>query len=202
VRSGPGRSDGPARDVDRTAVVRTGVSSVAAAGARTFPRGSPHSGHGYWRARQPKNAAPKLRHAEVDGQDEVDVSGRSAPGTVPSSRRLGDAEPSAGSPHRVPCRRYRGLRSLAAADADAIVTLNVTDFESRVLRDAGVDILTPGALVGRLLDEVPDVVTRAARHMADRWTNPPRTSDEIAELLAAHPTMAAPMAVMRKHLGG
>jgi hypothetical protein len=82
------------------------------------------------------------------------------------------------------------------------VTLNVTDFESRVLRDAGVDILTPGALVGRLLDEVPDVVTRAARHMADRWTNPPRTSDEIAELLAAHPTMAAPMAVMRKHLGG
>jgi predicted nucleic acid-binding protein len=40
-----------------------------------------------------------------------------------------------------------------AADAQAIVTLNVADFESRVLRDVGVAILTPGALVGRVLDE-------------------------------------------------
>jgi hypothetical protein len=40
------------------------------------------------------------------------------------------------------------------------VTLNVTDFECRVLDDAGVEILTPGALVGRLLDEFPNVVAR------------------------------------------
>ncbi len=32
-----------------------------------------------------------------------------------------------------------------AADADAIVTLDVADLESRVLRDASVEILTPGA---------------------------------------------------------
>jgi predicted nucleic acid-binding protein len=40
-----------------------------------------------------------------------------------------------------------------AARADAIVTLNVTDFESQVLGNAGVEVLTPGALVGRLLDD-------------------------------------------------
>lgn len=80
------------------------------------------------------------------------------------------------------------------------MTLNVADFESRALRDAGVDIVTPGAFVRRLLDEVPDVVARALGHIADRWTNPPMTAIEIAELLAAHPTMAAPMAVLRERL--
>lgn len=89
--------------------------------------------------------------------------------------------------------------SALAAGAQAIVTLNVADFESRVL-DAGVAILTPGALVGRVLDEFPEIVARAVGHMADRWINPPRTAIEIAELLAAHPTMATPMAALRERL--
>jgi hypothetical protein len=89
-----------------------------------------------------------------------------------------------------------------AADADAIVTLNAADFVSRVLDDAGVEILTPGALVGRVLNEFPDVVALAVGHIADRWTNPPWTAGEITELLAAHPTMAAPMAALQEHLEG
>jgi hypothetical protein len=36
--------------------------------------------------------------------------------------------------------------------------------------------------------------------MADRWINPPRTAIDIAELLAAHPTMATPMAALRERL--
>lgn len=99
-----------------------------------------------------------------------------------------------------PKDRHVGATALAA-DADAIVTLNVTDFESRVLRDAGVDILTPGVLAGRLLEDLPDVVALAVGHIAARWTNPPRTATELTELLAAHPTMAAPMAALRKQLG-
>jgi predicted nucleic acid-binding protein len=87
-----------------------------------------------------------------------------------------------------------------AADADAIVTLNVADFESRVLSEASVEILTPGALVGRILDEFPDVVADAVDHIADRWTNPSMTAREITELLAAHPTMKAPMAALRERV--
>lgn len=87
-----------------------------------------------------------------------------------------------------------------ATGANAIVTLNVADFESCVLHEAGVDILTPGVLVGRLLDQFPDVVAGAVGHMAARWTNPMRTPIEITELLAAHPTMAAPMAALRERL--
>jgi predicted nucleic acid-binding protein len=98
-----------------------------------------------------------------------------------------------------PKDRHVGATALAAS-AQAIVTINVADFESRVLRNAGVDIVTPGALVGRLLDEFPDVIARAVDHMADRWTNPPRTAIEITELLAAHPTMAAPMTALRERL--
>ena len=78
--------------------------------------------------------------------------------------------------------------------------LNLTDFESQVLGNAGVEVLTPGALVGRLLDDLPEVVVRAVRHIADRWTNPPRTAVDVTELLAAHPTMAAPMAILREQL--
>jgi hypothetical protein len=87
-----------------------------------------------------------------------------------------------------------------AADAHAIVTLNVADFESRVLGDAGVEILTPAAMVGRLLDESPDLLALAVGHMADRWTNPPRTAREITELLAAHPTMTSPMPALRHRI--
>jgi hypothetical protein len=50
-----------------------------------------------------------------------------------------------------------------ATDAGATVTLDVADFESRVLRYAGVEIPTPGALVGRPLDELPDVLEHAPR---------------------------------------
>lgn len=80
------------------------------------------------------------------------------------------------------------------------MTLNVADFESRVLRDVGVAILTPGALVGRVLDDSQ----RSSLGRSVTWqtagSNPPRTAIDIAELLAAHPTMATPMAALRERL--
>jgi predicted nucleic acid-binding protein len=89
-----------------------------------------------------------------------------------------------------------------AASADAIVTLNVADFESSVLRKADVEVLTPGEFVNRILDEFPDVVARAIGHMVDRWTKPSRTTAEIIDLLAAHPSMADPMRSLRDYLRG
>jgi predicted nucleic acid-binding protein len=88
-----------------------------------------------------------------------------------------------------------------AGSADAIVTLNVGDFESSVLRNANVEILTPGVFVNRMFSEFPDVVARSIGHLADRWTRPSRTTLEIIELLAAHPSMADPMGALRDYLG-
>lgn len=81
--------------------------------------------------------------------------------------------------------------------ADAIVTLNVKDFGGRVLPGAGVAVLTPGALVSQLLDDSPEVVVLAVRHLGQRWLNPPRTAVEIAEALAVHPSMHQPIQRLR-----
>lgn len=45
--------------------------------------------------------------------------------------------------------------------AQAIITINVADFDSVTLREKRVEILTPGELVQRLLDDVPEVVLMA-----------------------------------------
>lgn len=83
------------------------------------------------------------------------------------------------------------------AGADAIVTINVKDFRSRLLEAAGVSVLTPGQLVEAVLDEGPELVTYAVRRMSSRWTNPPRSISEIVELLARHPTMTRAMSRVR-----
>ena len=84
-----------------------------------------------------------------------------------------------------------------ARSADAIVTINLKDFASQVLREADVAVVTPGQLVERVLDEAPELVGYAVRRMSSRWTNPPRSATEVVEILAGHPTMAAVMARTR-----
>jgi predicted nucleic acid-binding protein len=80
-----------------------------------------------------------------------------------------------------------------ARSEDAIVTINSKDFASQVLDEADVAVITPGQLVERVLDEAPELIGYALRRMSPRWTNPPRSAAEVAELLAGHPTMAAAM---------
>lgn len=100
-----------------------------------------------------------------------------------------------------PKDRHVGAVALAAS-ADVIVTLNTADFGGHVLRDAGIEILTPGAIIGHLLDEVPDVVEQAVEHIANRWVDPVMAPCEIVDLLAVHPTMKEPMAALRERLVG
>ncbi|MGC9961220.1 MAG: PIN domain-containing protein [Acidimicrobiales bacterium] len=83
------------------------------------------------------------------------------------------------------------------AGADAIVTINMRDFRSRILEAGGVSVVTPGQLVEAVLDEAPELVSYALRRMSSRWTNPPHSISEIVELLARHPTMARPMSRVR-----
>jgi predicted nucleic acid-binding protein len=80
-----------------------------------------------------------------------------------------------------------------AGSADAIVTINSKDFASQVLDEADVAVITPGQPVERVLVEAPELIGYAVRRMSSRWTNPPRSAVEVAELLAGLPTMAAVM---------
>ena len=83
------------------------------------------------------------------------------------------------------------------ANANGLVTLNTRDFRSRVLRTAGVAILTPGKLLEGVLDDSPEVAVLAVRHLAARWIDPPRTPRQIATDLAVHPTMGPPLRRLR-----
>lgn len=85
-----------------------------------------------------------------------------------------------------------------AAGASAIVTDNVRDFRSSMLEKAGIEILTTGDLIGRLLDTEAGVVVSAIEHLSRRWMAPARIVTEILELLAAHPTMGPAVERLRE----
>jgi hypothetical protein len=85
-----------------------------------------------------------------------------------------------------------------AAEAQAIVTINVRDFRSTMLDDAAVVVITPGRLVDDLLTEAPEVVITAIEHLAARWVNPARSVQSVVELLAVHPTMSESMATLSR----
>lgn len=76
-----------------------------------------------------------------------------------------------------------------AAGASAIVTDNVRHFRSSMLDEAGIEVLTSGDLIGRLLDTEAGIVVAAVEHLSRRWTRPARTVGEILDLLAVHPRM-------------
>lgn len=95
-----------------------------------------------------------------------------------------------------PKDRHVAATALATA-ADAVVTINIRDFRSRVLDEAGIAVVTPGQLVERVLDDAPEVVQQAVRRIATRWINPPHSLPEVLDILATHPTMAEAMSRAR-----
>jgi hypothetical protein len=74
-------------------------------------------------------------------------------------------------------------RHVAAAavhvGAAALVTYNVRDFDSELLRQHGIAIITPPELVGQLIDDEPSVVALAVRAMAARKKRPPVSPTEV-----------------------
>lgn len=74
-------------------------------------------------------------------------------------------------------------RHVAAAavhvGAAALVTYNVRDFDSELLRQHGIAIVTPPELVGQLIDDEPSVVALAVRAMAARKKRPPVSPTEV-----------------------
>lgn len=63
--------------------------------------------------------------------------------------------------------------------AMAVVTYNVRDFDSEVLRQNRVAVVTPPVLVERLLVDEPNVVAFAIRVMAARKKRPPMSPAEV-----------------------
>ena len=71
-------------------------------------------------------------------------------------------------------------RHVAAAavhvGAAAVVTYNVRDFDSEVLRQRGIAVVTPPQLIGQLVADEPSVVALAVRAMSARKKRPRMSS--------------------------
>lgn len=96
------------------------------------------------------------------------------------------------------------------AGADAIVTLNVTDFTGQVLTQGGVRVVTPEERVTGLLDDLPDRVATAVAEMAapkrkvpmtiaDVLDAPNRPPDVVGVITRLHPSPRARVIGSRRH---
>lgn len=84
-----------------------------------------------------------------------------------------------------------------ATSCDTIVTQNLRHFPARALAKHGLRAISPGALVAELDRDDPEQIDQAITSLARRWKNPPRTVDEILDLLIVHPSMATPIRAVR-----
>jgi hypothetical protein len=74
-------------------------------------------------------------------------------------------------------------RHVAAAavhvGASALVTYNVRDFDSELLRQRAIAVITPPQLVGQLVADEPSVVALAVWSMAARKKRPPMSPTDV-----------------------
>lgn len=90
------------------------------------------------------------------------------------------------------------VASLAiATGSDTIVTQNLRHFPARALAKHGLRAISPGSLIAELDRDEPKQIDQAIQSLARRWKNPPRTTDEILDLLAVHPSMGTPIRAVR-----
>lgn len=77
------------------------------------------------------------------------------------------------------------LAAAIVAEADAIITWNLRDFPESSLTEFGIRIRTPDQLVRDLLQENRDLVIRAMKEHQSSLRNPPRTTADYLDNLAA-----------------
>lgn len=76
-------------------------------------------------------------------------------------------------------------RKRSNADIVTIITWNLRDFDRKELAKVGVAAETPDAFLCRLLAESPEEVIAAFARMRDNLRNPPKTTQECVDTLAA-----------------
>lgn len=75
------------------------------------------------------------------------------------------------------------LAAAIRAGAQVIVTANLIDFPDSALANYGIEAQHPDEFVGHLLDLAPGLVSTVAREQAAALKNPPKTIDDVLDLL-------------------
>jgi hypothetical protein len=76
-------------------------------------------------------------------------------------------------------------RKRSGSDVVTIITWNLSDFDRAELAEAGLAAETPDTFLCRLLADAPEEVIAAFVRMRDNLRNPPKTTHECAQTLAA-----------------
>jgi hypothetical protein len=76
-------------------------------------------------------------------------------------------------------------RNHSGADIVTIITWNIKDFDRKELTNAGIAAENPDVFLCRLLAESPESAVAAFIRMRDNLRNPPKTTRECADTLAA-----------------
>jgi hypothetical protein len=109
-------------------------------------------------------------------------------GSVGAMRRAFPAAPVEGYEHLIgDMDNHPKDRHIAAAalhiGAAAVVTYNVRDFDSELLRRRGIAIITPPQLVEELVGDEPSVVALAVWSMAARKKRPRMSPTDVVEAI-------------------
>ena len=83
--------------------------------------------------------------------------------------------------------------------ADVIVTSNLRDFPMGILEPFGIEAQHPDEFVLHLLDLAPGIVAAAARDHRDSLRNPPKTTEEYLNALAAQ-GLSRTVSALREYL--
>ena len=95
------------------------------------------------------------------------------------------------------------VASLAlATQSDTIVTQNLRHFPTRALAKNGLRAISSGTFITELDRSEPAQIDQVIQSLARRWKNPPKTVNEILELIAVHPTMATPIKALKERFEG
>lgn len=78
-----------------------------------------------------------------------------------------------------------GVSRRSGSGIVTIITWNIKDFDRKELAQAGVAVETPDVFLSRLLVDSSQEVIAAFTRMRDNLRNPPKTSQECADTLAA-----------------
>jgi hypothetical protein len=89
------------------------------------------------------------------------------------------------------------LAAAIRAEADIIVTSNLTDFPAAILNQYGIEAQHPDAFVHRLLDLAPATVCSAAQRQRESLKNPPMTVEQYLASLERQ-GLAQTVAALRK----
>lgn len=75
------------------------------------------------------------------------------------------------------------LAAALEAKVDYLVTVNIKDFRSPILKDIGLRVIHPDAFVCQLISENPDAVTKSFEKVISRLKSPPQTKEDVLNTL-------------------